>query len=619
MKSLTNRIISLVFIFVKSYPAVLAATMILIMGALGYGSMIGNSAIVDEVAHIPSAYSYIHYGDYRLNPEHPPLIKDLAGIPLQFLNVAFPLNEPGWTSETAGQWDTGWNFLYHLGNNADQILYWARLPILVLTLAFGATLFVIVRRRWGDTVSLLALFLYCLSPNIIAHSSLVTTDVGASIFIFLALVAYAHFAEKPSKASTGLLGLALAGAELAKFSAIILYPFLLCISVALVLNASIPSKVGARIRLYVGGLAAASGISLLIVWIVYGWQVRNMPLEVQDRLISGALKGPYGQNIGHWLLSVNHLPLIKPLAHYVLGLVMVSVRIGGGNVTYFNGQVTNQSFHTYFFELFILKTQIPLLILMIILTAYAAWRFRRNGLNKLAIRASQHFAAHVLEWTLGLFAAFFFTISVVGNLNLGIRHILPIYVPIFVLVAIGSVKIMRVLIAKGYTLPTVAFMAALLIWYGASTVLNYPNYLSYFNEFIGGGANAGHYFSDSSVDWGQDLKRLKTYTANHPEIHHLAVDYFGGSVPAYYFCVRRLDASGQLVATESGYDCSHSVYEPWHAEYGKYTGQYIAVSETFLENDRYYAVFQHRSGYDYLRALTPIARVGNSIYVYKMY
>jgi hypothetical protein len=169
-----------------------------------------------------------------------------------------------------------------------------------------------------------------------------------------------------------------------------------------------------------------------------------------------------------------------------------------------------------------------------------------------------------------------------------------------------------------FRLPVIGVFAALLLWYGGSTVLAYPSYIPYFNEVVGGSANAGKYFADSSVDWGQDLKRLKAYVVAHPEIKHIAVDYFGGAEPAYYFCQRRYDMKGALVTTSQGYDCLHSVYEPWHAENGEYTGQYIAVSESYLVNDEYFASKNNYVGYGYLRSQVPIAKIGGSIYVYKL-
>jgi hypothetical protein len=103
---------------------------------------------------------------------------------------------------------------------------------------------------------------------------------------------------------------------------------------------------------------------------------------------------------------------------------------------------------------------------------------------------------------LGAFATFYFVVSVTGNLNLGIRHILPVYLPMFILVAVATVKRLRLTRPDQWRRPVMAVVALLLVWYGGSTVANHPHYISYFNELIGGSGNAGKYFSDSSVDWG---------------------------------------------------------------------------------------------------------------------
>jgi hypothetical protein len=225
---------------------------------------------------------------------------------------------------------------------------------------------------------------------------------------------------------------------------------------------------------------------------------------------------------------------------------------------------------------------------------------------------------HVLEWTTVGFSLFYFAVSVAGNLNLGVRHILPIYIPLFVVVSVQVVRWLRRLRRPLVRLGSQVGVALLLVWYGASTALAAPYFLPYFNELIGGSANADKYFSDSSVDWGQDLKRLKAYVADHPEIKKIGIDYFGGGAPEYYFCNRKYDSNGQLIASAAGYDCTGSVYEPWHAQNGRYPGQYIAVSETFLENDRWYSEHLHQPGYDWLRQYTPVAKVGYSIYVFKL-
>jgi 4-amino-4-deoxy-L-arabinose transferase-like glycosyltransferase len=618
MKSLYNRSTDRPRAFVLRYHAWVAGAMLALMLGLGLSSMVGNSAIVDEIAHIPAGYSYLHFGDYRLNPEHPPLIKDLAGLPLQFMNLKFPTDRQEWTTDVNGQWQAGWDFLYNLGNNAGTILFWARLPILLLMVGFGAWLYWMVRKHWGTGVALLALAFYTLSPNFLGHGALVTTDLGASIFMFLAILTFARFIKLPTATNLFLLSLALAGANLAKFSSVLLYPFLGLISLFVVWSMKSPKPWKTRLGLYTGGYITAAALSVVWIWIFYIPHVWNMPTSVQDRLIVGSLASPNMQFVVHILVPMSHVVLFKPLAQYLLGVAMVFGRVAGGNVTYFNGMVTNQSFHGYFPELFVLKTQVALLILMLVVSLFGVWRAYSKTRSQRRKWLGASFRKHLLEWMLGSFATFYFGISVAGNLNLGIRHILPVYLPVFVLVAIGTVKIMRRLARTRYRVVAAMALAVLVSWYGLSAIWAAPNFIAYFNELVGGPGNAYKYFTDSGVDWGQDLVRLKEYVDMHPGINHLAIDYFGGGVPQYYFCARKYDAQGRML-TNGDYDCSHSKIEEWHSQNGQYSGQYIAVSETFLMNDEWYAEINNRLGYGYLRERKPVAKIGYSIYLYKLY
>src|SRR3989338_9046758 len=93
-----------------------------------------DSLTFDEVAHIPAGYSYLAKQDYRLNPEHPPLIKDLAAVPLLFLRLNFPTDNPAWTKDINGQWTMGSLFLYESGNDAEKIIRFSRFPIMLLAI-----------------------------------------------------------------------------------------------------------------------------------------------------------------------------------------------------------------------------------------------------------------------------------------------------------------------------------------------------------------------------------------------------------------------------------------------------------------------------------------------------
>ncbi|MGC9610939.1 MAG: hypothetical protein ABSE68_01845, partial [Minisyncoccia bacterium] len=115
-------------------PVAALALIIAASGVLMFNVSRQEPAIMDELAHIPAGYSYAKYLDYRLNPEHPPLLKALSGLPLTFLNLNFPLNNENWTTKLNAQWDMGSLFLYHSGNNADQIVETARIFPIILTL-----------------------------------------------------------------------------------------------------------------------------------------------------------------------------------------------------------------------------------------------------------------------------------------------------------------------------------------------------------------------------------------------------------------------------------------------------------------------------------------------------
>lgn len=601
--------------YIERYSGLLATLLLGLMFALGFYSMRGDAAIVDEIAHIPAGYSYLHFGDFRLNPEHPPLLKDMAGLPLQFLHLKFPSSISAWTTEPNGQWETGWNFIYHIGNNADQVIFWARIPILILALILGLVLFIYSRRKFGSSVALLTLFFYCLSPNIIAHARFVTTDLGITAFIFFAFMSYIAFLEKPSLKTGALASVFFALAQVAKFSAVLLIPLWGVLALVAVLVKTEPYGWWPRAKIYIGGLLAIGIAAFLMVWAFYIPHTINMPEQVQDKLIEASLSPGYRKTIGNQLLAVNNIPIAKPMVQYVLGLLMVFNRVSSGNTTYFLGQVTNQSFASYFPVTFGIKTQIGLLILIALALLTATFEYFAKSPWRVWKKFSDYARLHLVELGSLLFIALYSYVSITGNLNLGIRHLLPIMPFVFLMVAKRTVAFFG---HHSGSLKTWV-LAILLGWYGLATIFIYPSYVAYFNEFIGGPSNADKYVSDSSVDWGQDLKRLKTYVDARPEIDKIAVDYFGGGDPQYYFCDRAYRSDGSLIADASGYDCSESKFVDWHAQFGIPTkANYIAVSETFLMNDIYLAPQRGDVGYSQLRSQTPIAKIGYSIYVYKL-
>jgi len=188
-----------------------------------------KSLTYDEIAHLSAGYSYLKTGDYRMNKEHPPLAKLLAGIPLLFLRASIPLEDYSWRE--GREWLFGREFFYHNKIDADRLLFYGRIPIIFLSLLLGFFVFQWAKNLYGLNAGFFALFLYIFCPNIIGHSQLVTTDLAASCFIFLSVYSFWFYLNQPRKRNLVFAGITLGFALASKFTTVILFPiyFLLCL------------------------------------------------------------------------------------------------------------------------------------------------------------------------------------------------------------------------------------------------------------------------------------------------------------------------------------------------------------------------------------------------------
>jgi predicted membrane-bound dolichyl-phosphate-mannose-protein mannosyltransferase len=238
----------------------------------------------DERAHIPAAYSYVRYGDMRLNPEHPPLIKDLSGLFLLPLNLDFPIEADAWQTGYNEQWLMGDMFINcsrpELAcNDADTILFFSRLPIIILSVLLGLGLFWWTRELGGVLAGLIAVTLYAFDPNIIAHNHYVTTDLGSAGFIFLAFYGFVRFLKNPTPQTMLLAGVTLGLAQLTKFSALLVLP---AFGLFVVLCALTQVTDSWRERLhslwfYALRFTGVIMVCFVLVWIGYAINTSGMP------------------------------------------------------------------------------------------------------------------------------------------------------------------------------------------------------------------------------------------------------------------------------------------------------------------------------------------------------
>ena len=210
--------------FLEKHYKIIIAIILLFMATVSVLNAKNDSAIFDETAHIPAGYSYVRDHDMRLNPEHPPLLKDLAGLMLLPINPKLDTSKDFWTKDINGQWDAGRNLLWQESNDADQIIFWARLPFVIISLLLGLFLFKWTRELAGIGAGLLVLTIYAFDPNILGHNHFVTTDVGIAAFMTFSFYYFLRFIKDPSWKNVAVGGIFLGLVQLAKFSSITLFP-----------------------------------------------------------------------------------------------------------------------------------------------------------------------------------------------------------------------------------------------------------------------------------------------------------------------------------------------------------------------------------------------------------
>ncbi|GAI09801.1 unnamed protein product, partial [marine sediment metagenome] len=178
---------------------IIAAGLLVFVFIIAFLSIRDDSLTSDELVHLPAGYSYLTQKDMRLNPEHPPLIKDLAAIPLLFIrDIKFPSEINAWQENVNDQWEFGSYFLYRAGNPVEKMIFWDSIPMILILVLLGFYIFRWARELFGNKTALLALFLFSFSPTFLAHGRLVTTDVGAAAGVFIASYYFLKFLKDSS-------------------------------------------------------------------------------------------------------------------------------------------------------------------------------------------------------------------------------------------------------------------------------------------------------------------------------------------------------------------------------------------------------------------------------------
>ena len=509
-----------------------AAALLALLAFLLITSVRQQSPTFDEPVHLFAGFEYWKTGDFGRNPEHPPLAKLLAAAPLLSLHLQQPFIPPGIPYYKAEDGMGSVQLLYANGADANQILFRGRLVIACFSLLLALLVFLASREMFGNLPALLALTLFVFEPVLLANGAIVTTDMPLACCFFATVYAFYRFTRQTSIPRLLCVALGAALTLTVKHSGILILPTLLLLAAAdLWLQASNTPASGAqpkhRAALYALALVAATLVGYASLWAIYDFRFAARPGGQQ--IIPGLAAyanalSPLKQAIIAFLVNHHLLP-----EAYLYGWVDILL-IPGYRPTFLLGHIYSSGQWFYLPALFLIKTTLTLLVLLALVPlAHLGRRYRRELLF------------------LVLPAAFLLLTGAASLVNMGIRHLLPMYAFCVVLAGAAAAAF------ASHSRPARLAVGAIIAFAVVSSLHAYPDYLAYSNEFVGGPAHTYQVAADSNDDWGQTLKWTRTYLDRHPA-GPCWIDYTSPTIPLAYYgihCRPLLTGMGHLMGVPS--------------------------------------------------------------------
>ncbi|MGD0776582.1 MAG: glycosyltransferase family 39 protein [Candidatus Solibacter sp.] len=480
----------------------------------------------DEPGHLAAGLTYLETGNFLVNPQHPPLLKELSGMSLLLSGARLPEGPP--TREFLKgnpdyQWIVGSKIL--VTGDFERNLLRARLPLMLVAVMLAAVLFVWGRQLVGAAAALGGLFLFALDPTVIAHAGFVTMDVGCTAFMVLMLFAVWNYAQRPSALRLALCGLAIGAALTAKFTAIFLLPVVGVLLLAAVRWA--PEEAGA------GGKQVTGPDDLCPCG--SGRKHKNCHGKArQDKaaILADFEYMPYARAAGAFLLMLAIALVVIEVVYgfhggigrYIAGLRLVNADHDADYLSFMAGQLRYR-FPSYFAVAYLLKEPIAALVLAG-LGVFQLLRARDIGI--------------LAKLFLLLPPVVLFTMHSMFAGDLGIRYIIGV-LP-FTCLAGGLALVWLV---RSGSMAKRFVAGVLCAWSVVAAVGIYPDQLSYFNEMaclddpgkigLDGGSRCGtEWLDDSNVDWGQGLKQLGDWMDVNAKGRPIRLAYFGSFPPEVY-------------------------------------------------------------------------------------
>lgn len=572
----------------RHLPGVVVSLILLLIVfvTLSLTATLRKSPTADENFHLVAGYSYLKWGDYRINPEHPPFAKLWAALPL----LALDINDAPLTREARDQVQVngkyGWllaNQWLFSSNDAEKLFFFAKVPMVALGALLGLLVFCWAYELYGLPAAFAALVIYVFDPNILTHSAIVHTDIPFTLALFAGTYFFWRTLREMTWFNWLMTAVCFALSAVTKFSFVTILPIWGLLGVGHILS---PAPMRSRITSngtiagywHKAGWIAIIFLSAIVfaymaIWSAYGFHYDAVVGQRGPLGIAAAVKP------SSWLT-----PWIRFNSEYhqfpeawLSGLVYALSTFN--RTAYLLGEISGDGFWLYFPIAFAVKTQLPTLLLLLASLIFL--------LNKGSVVTSRRFIL------LPIFV--FFSLAVYSRMNIGLRHILPIYPFLFVWLggSVGALWASRSAAKRCGVL----LLGLWLIW---STLKAFPDYLAFFNETVGA-RDRYKILVDSNLDWGQDLKGLKRWMDDH-KVAKIQLAYFGTADPAYYGI--------------------HAIHKPgtWSTVLSKPRDNddedlspYIAISATHLVG----VYLGTLNPYAQYLLKEPVASIGHSILIYR--
>lgn len=448
-----------------------------------------ESLTFDEGDHMFAGYMMWKTADYGLNPEHPPLVKLLATVPV--------LGEKLWVPPLQGRefkkeaYLDGRDWLARNDGASQRLVFRMRLAAGLLAWALALAVFFAAREWFGTAAALVALTLLVFDPNVMAHSALVTTDIGVSLFLLASSYVFYRYVSRPTWARLIAAGIVTGLLAATKHSGILLIPMMLPVVLYEIFRVERGARWRQALRLC-GASAAIIAMAVVILWAFYGFRYAARPTGLALSTPLNAYVGPLNHFDAAVVLFFARHHLLPE--SYLMGLVDVK-RMAQWYPTFIFGKVHAHGVWYYFPAVILIKTTLGLLALCA-LAIFAAVRGRIGRTRELV---------YVL-----VPPAVYLLIAMASGIDIGARHILPVYTMAFIFAGAGIAALARN--SRNWMRVAAVLFAAHI----AGSVVTYPHQMAFANIAWGGARNTHNLLSDANVDWAQQLYQVKAWQDRNP-------------------------------------------------------------------------------------------------------